>query len=371
MRTTIPFGDKKAVKRWSASLFLETLAKSYFERKFVGTSDNSVIQRLTDLESGPGDKISYDLSVQLRGRPTYGDDRVEGKEENLKFFTDEVNIDQMRKSVSAGGRMTRKRTAHDLRKTGKARLSDYWSKFIDEMNFIYLSGARGINEDFIEALDWTGHAGNAIQAPDSQHIIYGGDAVSKSTIVADDKMTRTVIEKASVKARMMRAMDVNAANMLPVTVGGEGRYVSVMTPFQEHDMRTTSGTAGWLEVQKAAASAEGRDNPIFKGGLGMVNDVVLHSHESVIRFTDYGTGSDVHAARALFLGRQAGVVAYGSKSGNGRGTRFSWEEELKDYGNEPSVAAGTIMGIKKTRFNNRDFGVIAIDTAAKDPNATA
>lgn len=49
MRTTVPFGDPKAQKRWSASLFIETLSKSYFERKFIGTSDNSVIQRLTEL----------------------------------------------------------------------------------------------------------------------------------------------------------------------------------------------------------------------------------------------------------------------------------------------------------------------------------
>ncbi|HRO00344.1 MAG TPA: N4-gp56 family major capsid protein [Nitrobacter sp.] len=367
MRTTVPFGDAKAVKRWSASLFYETLKKSYFERKFISTSDNAVIQRLTDLESGPGDTVDYDLSVQLRGRPTYGDERVEGKEESLKFYSDQVVIDQLRHSVSAGGRMTRKRTSHNLRKTGRDRLSDYWAKFFDEMFFIYLSGARGINEDFIESEDWTGHAGNSIQAPDSQHIVYGGDAVSKATIVAADVMTRSVIERAAVKARMMRALDPTAANMLPVQVGGEGHYVTVMSPFQEHDLRVSSDTGGWLEIQKAAAAAEGRSNPIFKGGLGMINNVVLHSHESVIRFNDYGTGSDVDAGRALFMGRQAGVIAYGTKGG----LRMDWKEELKDYGNEPTVASGTIVGVKKTRFNSKDFGILALDTAAADPNATA
>lgn len=101
--------------------------------------------------------------MQLRGKPTYGDNRAEGKEEQLKFFTDNVIIDQMRHPVSAGGRMTRKRTAHDMRGIAKNRLSDYWAKFIDELHFIYLSGARGINEDFIETTDWTGHAGNPIK----------------------------------------------------------------------------------------------------------------------------------------------------------------------------------------------------------------
>ena len=76
--TTIPFGDPRAVKKWSGSLFIDTVKKSYFDRKFVGTSDNAVIQRLTDLESEAGDTIQYDLCVQLRQKPTSGDNRLEG-----------------------------------------------------------------------------------------------------------------------------------------------------------------------------------------------------------------------------------------------------------------------------------------------------
>lgn len=364
MRTIVPFGDPKAVRKWSGKLFLDTLAKSYFNRRFIGESDNSAIQRLTDLESGPGDSIHYDLSVQLRGDPTYGDNVAEGTEEDLKFFGDDVYIDQLRKPVSQGGKMTQKRTAHDLRKTAKDRLSDYWSKFMDEMHFIYLSGARGVN-GFYQPLNWSGHANNPIQAPDSGHIMYSGAATSKATVTNTDTMTRQTIEKAVVKARMMRELDVTDASVLPLKINGEDHYVALMSPFDEYNMRTAAGDTGWLEIQKAAAAAEGKNNPIFKGGLGMINNVVLHSHESVVRFNDYGTGTNLPASRTLFMGRQAGVVAYGSSSG----MRFSWKEELKDYGNLRNVIAGTIMGIKKTRFNGKDFGIISIDSYAKDPNA--
>ena len=94
----------------------------------------------------------------------------------------------------------------------------------------------------------------------------------------------------------------------------------------------------------------------------MINNVVLHSHESVIRFGDYGGGA-VKAARALFMGRQAGAVAYGSTNG----MRFEWTEEKKDHGNERTVAAGLIIGVKKTRFNGSDFGIMSLDTAAANP----
>lgn len=362
-QTIIPFGDVKAQKKWSSNLAVDTLSKSYFSKKFIGKGDNNIIEQKTELESDKGEKISFDLSVQLRGTPTQGDNRVKGKEENLKFYTDEVIIDQTRKSVSAGGRMTRKRTAHDMRVVAKNRLGDYWSKYLDELMFMYLSGARGMNEDYIEPEDFAGHAGNPMQAPDSQHIVYGGDAISKATLDAADKLNRDVVEKVVTLAKMMRATDPETANMVPVTVEGEDRYVMVMSPFQEHDLRTDTGATGWLELQKAAAAAEGNKNKIFKGGLGMINNVILHSHESVIRFNDYGAGGSVAAARALFMGRQAGVCAYGTT----KGQRFMWKEEMEDYDNEPTVVAGTIVGVKKTRFRGKDFGIMSIDTAAKKP----
>ena len=120
-QTIIPFGDVKAQKKWSSNLAVDSVKKSYFSKKFIGKGENNVIEQKTDLETEQGERISFDLSVQLRGKPTSGDNRVKGKEESLKFYSDEVIIDQLRHSVSAGGRMTRKRTAHrsEERRVGK------------------------------------------------------------------------------------------------------------------------------------------------------------------------------------------------------------------------------------------------------------
>lgn len=362
--TIIGFGDPKAQRKWSGNLFIATMAKSYFDKKFIGEGDEFAIQRLTDLESDSGDTISFDLSVQLRNRPTYGDNRLQGKEENLRFFSDSLMIDQMRHGVNTGGKMSRKRTVHNIRTIGKNRLSDYWAKFIDQMLFIYLAGARGINQNFYETTSWVGHAGNPIQAPDTDHILYGGDATAKANIDSGDKMSRSVIERAEVKASMMATTNPENAQMMPLMINGESHYVCVMSKFQAHDLRTNDAQ-GWLDIQKAAMTAEGRANPVFKGGLGMVKNVILHEHEDVIRFSDYGSDSLQPAARALFMGRQAAVVAFGSAGG----FRFTWNEEEQDHGNEQVISSGVICGVKKTRFNGKDFGMQAIDTYAKDPNS--
>jgi N4-gp56 family major capsid protein len=265
--------------------------------------------------------------------------------------------------------MARKRTLHDTRKIARVRESEWWARIFDELFFMYLSGARGVNTDYIYPTTYTGFANNAFVAPDSEHLLFGGAATSKATLVATDKLNLTLVERAQTQAETMGGGIEGIPAIEPCEIDGEGKYVIVMHPWQAFDVRTNSSTGQWLDVQKAAAGAEGLKSPMFKGALGMYADTILHKHKGVIRFSDYGAGGNVLAARALFLGRQAGVVAYGSP---GTGMRFDWHEEMTDRGNTPVVDTACIFGIKKTAFTiegvSRDFGVIALDTAAADPN---
>jgi N4-gp56 family major capsid protein len=251
----------------------------------------------------------------------------------------------------------------------RARQSEWWARLFDETIFMYASGARGVAADFIEDTDFTGYAGNSFVAPDTMHLMYGGVATSKATVASTDKMTLTAIDKAKTKANTMGGGVTGIPRIQPCMIEGEERYVCVMHDFQEYDLRVNTGTGGWLDLQKAMAAAVGKDNPIMKGGLGMHNGVVLHSHRNVIRYSDYGAGTNVAAARALFLGRQAAVVAFGSP---GTGLRFDWNEEMEDRGNQVVITTSSIFGVKKTAYTiagtSRDFGLISIDTAAADPN---
>ena len=370
-KTIVGLNDPKAVKKFSAFLAVDVGRKSYFSKKFMGRGEESQtqIQMLPHLENDAGEQITYDLVMQLKMVPVEGDNTLRGKEEDLKFYTDSVYIDQLRGGVNTGGRMTRKRTIHDLRKIARVRQSEWWARIFDELFFMYLSGARGVNSDYIYPTSFTGFANNGFVAPDAQHILYGGAATSKATLAATDKMNLTLIERAQTKAEMLGGGTAGIPAIEACEIDGEPHYVICMSPFQAFDMRTNTSTGQWLDVQKAAAGAEGRNNPMFKGNMGMYNRTILHSHKGVIRFSDYGAGANVAAARALFLGRQAGVCAFGSP---GTGLRFGWTEETEDRGNQAVITTDTIVGIKKTAFTiegtSRDFGVVALDTAAADPN---
>ncbi|MCP5230897.1 MAG: N4-gp56 family major capsid protein [Zoogloeaceae bacterium] len=371
-QTVVGLNDSKAVKRYSAFLAVDTAKIGYWTKRFMGAGEtaSTPIQMLTNLESDAGEQITFDLSMQMKMQPIEGDDTLEGNEDDLKFYTDNVYIDQMRGGVNTGGKMSRKRTVHNLRQIARRRQSEWWARLFDELFFIYLSGPTAgattgfQNPGFIFRNTYTGFANNSLQAPDSDHIMYG-DGTSKATLSASGKMTRNLVERAAVKAATMGGGTEELPQLQPIMIDGEEHYVLVMHTYAAYDLRIESGDGGWLEIQKALFQGDGvRSNPIAKGGLGMLADVVLHKHKNVLRFTDYGSGSNVAAARNLFLGEQAGVCAFGSP---GTGLRFDWHEETRDNGNQVVITSSSIFGIKKVRFNSKDYGCIAIDTAAADP----
>lgn len=368
-RTIIGVNDAKAVKRWSGLLAYDVSQKSYFNQRFMarGAEAEVPIQILTDLETDAGEQISYDLLAELKMAPVEGEDTLEGKEESQKFYTDQIYIDQARCGVNTGGRMTRKRTLHNLREKAKRQQSSWWGRLQDELLMIYLAGARGVNENFLVPTGYTGRAGNPLYAPSANHVLYGGDATAYDNLdVATDKFSLNLIDRAKSRADSQGGGATSIPVMQPCKIDGNETFVCVMHTFQEDALRADAGTGQWLDIQKAAASAEGRNSPLFKGTLGMYRGVVLHSHRNVIRFNDAGTGA-VAAARALFLGSQAAVCAFGSPGTN---LRFDWHEETRDNGDKVVISTSAIFGTKKVRFDmngdgtpDTDFGVFALDTA--------
>jgi N4-gp56 family major capsid protein len=195
-------------------------------------------------------------------------------------------------------------------------------------------------------------------------VVYGGDATLFSNIDSNDKFDLRLVDRAKTKADVQGGGATDIPVLQPCKIDGNETYVCVMHTWQEDDLRANTGTGQWLDIQKAAAGAEGRNNPLFKGGLGMYRGVILHSHRNIIRFNTAGAGS-VEAARGLFMGAQAAVVAFGSPGTN---LRFDWHEETRDNGDKVVISTSSIFGVKKASFTingaSQDLGVFALDTAA-------
>lgn len=357
------FGVNHALarKHWSNDLAVEAEVRQYF-RKFMGKGDNTIIKTKTELSKEKGDKITVGIRMKLSGDGIEGDNIIEGTtaEEAIDFYDDALLIDQRRKGTKSKGKMSEQRVPYNIRLIGRDALSTWYGEDYDQQTMIYLAGARGVATNFHVPTTFTGRAGNTVTAPDSTHQIYGGTATSKATIASTSKMTLSIIEKLIAKAETLDPM------IQPVSIGGDKKFVLLMHTWQAYSMRTATTDNDWMDISKAAGSRGGK-NPVYQNSLGEYADVIMHKHRNVIRFDDYGSGSDVAAARALFLGTSAGMIAWGGAQ-NGVG-RYSWNEEFDDRGNALAITAGAIYGVKQSIFNSKTFGLIAVDTACADPNA--
>ena len=316
--TTVPANLVK--KLWSSQLWKEAQRDNFFA-KFTGTSQDSIIQEITQLKKESGDQITIPLMMRLTGEATMGDDILEGNEEALTFYDYSVQINQFRHAVRLKGRMEEQKTILDLRTNAKDGLKTWLVEYIE----------NGI----VKALTTN---------PTASHTLYAGSNTAESTVTATDLLTTELISKA---ARLAKTM---SPKIRRPKVNGKEYYVLLVDPYQARDLKKDEN---WKEAQKYCAE-RGIDNPLFSGMLGVWDGVVLHEYENLIR-TEAGASKAV-TGHALLLGCQAGVKAIGADP--------EWDEETFDYKNQHGFAVGGIMGFGKPKYNGKDFAVVQLITSS-------
>lgn len=346
--TNYPVNDALAVKLWSKKLFQEALKQTYFSR-FMGKGSSSIIQIKDETSKGAGDQITVGLRMQLSGAGVSGDGTLEGNEEALTTYSDAVIINQLRHAVRSAGKMSEQRVPFSVREEARMGLQDWWADRLDTWFFNQLGGNTAVSD-----IRYTGN--QAALAPDADHKVYlngSADESATSTYVFDITVIDKCVEKAKTLSPMIR----------PVKVNGEDKYVMFLHPYQVYNLRTNTNSGQWLDITKAALSgAKESGNMIYNGALGEYNGVILHEATRVPLGVNSSTGAAISTVRrAIFCGAQAGVMAYGKDHAGGE---MTWVEELFDYSNQLGVSAGMIAGVKKARFNSKDFGTIVVPTYA-------
>jgi N4-gp56 family major capsid protein len=340
-----------AIKKWSNELMSEALKKTH-ALQFMGKGKDSLVTIKTDLtDNEGGDRIRVGIRSQLTGAGIEGDATLEGNEEALETFYQDVTINQLRHAVKSAGKMSEQRVPFTVRDEARDGLADWWADRIDTWFFNQITGNTG-------AADGRYVGFNATVAPDADHVTYfdsGSTAevsMSASTVA---EFNLNAIDAAVEKAKIAK----NA--LRPITIGGKKHYAMFIHPYQVTSLRKRTATGLWQDIQKAVISGGAQtDNPLFTGALGMYNNVVLH--EST-RIPVSPTNSSVR--RAVLCGAQAASIAFGKGYGK---EVFSWVEELFDYKNKLGVGAGCQAGMIKTRFDGSDYGTVVVPTYAVASN---
>ncbi len=343
----------EAVKLWSAKLAREALKETYIGR-FVGESKDSLIVEKTDAKKSPGDRIRCTLRMQLTGDGVQGDETLEGNEESLSTYTDDLVVNQLRHAVRSKGKMTEQRIPFSIREEAMSGLRDWWADRMDTWFFNQICGYTPVTDT-----KFSGH--NAIVAPAATRQKWadtGGDGnANDQALASDDIFSLTLIDKA------VEAAKVASPVFRPISVNGKKMYVMFLHPYQVTSLRTNTSTGQWLDIQKAAMSGgDVAKNPIFDGSLGVYNNVILHESTRVTQGVNSSTGAAIATVRrGVLCGAQAAHMGFGQGHSL---KKYDWNEELFDYGNQLGVEAGCIGGLKKSVWNSLDFSTIVVSSYA-------
>jgi len=349
--TTFGVNDALAVKLWSKNL--AQAEREYLDiAPLMGEDENSIIQVKPDTKKGAGDKVTFGLMARLTGDGKTENETAEGNGEALSIYSDAVLINELGHVVGVRSENTidQQRVPFDLREKAKSGLSMWWA---DRKSASFFNQVCGYTPQ--TSTKYTGL--NAVVAPSATRRIVAGSGSADENITSADVFTLNLIDQAVEMAKV-------GSNMVnPIRIGGQKKYVMYLHPYQVTSLRTNSASGQWLDIQKAAmAGMDAKLSPIYTGALGEYNGVILRSSQDVTSGVNGSSGAAITTVkRAVLLGAQAAVCAYGQAGGSGK---MRWNEELLDHKRKLEVSAWSIWGIKKTVFNSVDFGTVIVSSYA-------
>ena len=363
--TNYPINDAMAVKLWSRVLDHEAL-KFTDIAPLIGDDDNSIIHRQDALSKGPGDTITYAIVMQLSQLGFTENQLAEGNGETLTTYADSLVINELMAVVGVKSRRTidQQRVPWDLRNTAKGRLKDWYAGRYSVAFFNQVCGYTVANDVRLTGL-------NAVNAPSATRIIRQSGRASDDLLVVGDTFTLDMIDKAKEMA-ITATPQIRPVRFKGRSPRGGGRsdfnntledmYVVYLHPYQITSLRRNTSTGQWLDLQKAASMGrQETGNMIFSGAIGIYNSCILRSSYNITNGVS-AAGADVpNVKRAVLLGGQAAMMGFGRDNGP---NKITWNEELFDHKRRLEISALTIHGLKKTRYNNVDYGVVVMSSYA-------
>jgi N4-gp56 family major capsid protein len=352
---------------WSKDLLDDVMRDVQNVTRFMGEGPNNVIEVKRDLEKDKGSNETFGMVARLAGNGVTGDDELEGNEEAMLSYDENVAIDQIRNAVRLKGKLDAQKVVYDQIKSARENLRVWMKEFIVRQIFLKLGGVTNLTivdtngvvvgaraawsntPDFIADADEAAGTGNRY---------YCVERTGTASLAAADILTLDVVTDVYTMAKLANPQ------IQPLDIDGENIYVMFVHPLSARDLRKSDD---WKTAQENAKVRSDK-NPVFRAALGMWSNVLLIENEFVPwldasvagnSFRGAGTGTDcaVDCARNLLCGRQAILMAQASSPD-------AIVVEQFDYKNKDGVAVSFIGGLQKAMFNSREFGVIAVDAAA-------
>lgn len=353
---------------WSKELLDDVMRDVGNVMRFMGEDDNSVVKVSRNLKKQGGDVETFGLVARLSGFGITGDDELEGNEESMSSFAEQVAIDQIRNAVRLKGKLDAQKVVYDQIKVARENLRKWMKEFLAQQIFLKMGGVTnttlvdvngivvGTRALWSNTPDFIPDADEAYTGTRYRYLNAGG--VTTASLSSSNKLTLDTVTEAATAATLA------SPKINRITGDGEDFWVMYVHPLCARDLRKSSD---WKTAQENA-KVRSDNNPVFRGALGFWSNVLLLENEFVPwldvsvagnSFRGAATGTDcaVDTARNLLCGSQACLIAEASNPD-------ALVVEQFDYKNKDGVACNYIGGVQKPIFNSKEYGVIAVDAAA-------
>lgn len=360
MDTGISTSSGLTVKQWADDYFAKTLDQLSF-KPYMGTDASAVIHMKEDLVKKKGDALTFNLLGALEGEGVSGDSVLEGSEEELPAYSQQVVLNQFRNAVRDEGSLSSQRYPFEIRDAFRPALLNWQQQFVERKIIAALQSIDGVLYSAA-----TAGQRNTWNANNSDRVLYGAlesnynatHATALANVDASgDQLSCDMITLAKTLAKTCDPL------IRPIRMeNGEEVFVLFASPKATRGLKASSD---WKSANRDGMP-RGSGNPIFTGALGMWDGVVIVECQKVPLIASAGASS-IDVAHNFLCGAQALLWAQGGIGGD----RLKVVEKSFDYENQVGVAISSMWEINKARFAvgasgvTKDHGVLHLFTAGE------
>jgi len=350
-------------KKDSIRVFREAL----FFKKMMGSDENNIVQYITELKkTDTGTRAMIGLIPDLKGNGVVGDNDLEGREESMDAFWQDINVDLHRNGVVSKGKKNDRIAVFKVRSEARDRLMRWKANMVDELLILAASGIsfglktdggiRGGTGDALTSLDFSA---DVMPPSSNRHFNYNG-----TNLVAGDttQIAAGFLPKYGMVVDLMA--EARTRGIKPIQIGGQDHYVYLCHPKHFAQLKKDPDFRDAI----ISAGLRGDSNAIYTGATVTMDGLIIHVNNKVFNTRNalagakWGAAQNVNGTRSLLMGAQA--LAFADISEN-----MEWEEQPKDYNNRYGIAISNFYGILKPQFQSaydndtvQDFGVMAVNS---------
>ena len=321
---------------------------------FMGKDANGVIQVDVDTSKGSGTNLAYSLLAAQDADSGFilGDNTLTGNEEALTYYSDKVEIDDVRRGIKVGRqKYSNLATPMKLQEEIKPQLMDVFAEKLG--NDIVTSAVVTATPNRTRVLFGASDSNyDATLATALANIDTAADTMTVDMLkIAVNKAKDVASASAGVKSRRIRPFKAEADKM--------GAQINNFLCFMDAEVASDlTSSDEWKDLRAADRNNE-LSKHFFTGSeyLGTVHGVMCFEVNRMVNNVKSGAGAasaDVH--HSILVGAQAFGLAYGE-------TGTFAEGDETDFGMNVSIGYHQIYGVKMLSFNSVEQGVVHIFSA--------